>query len=111
MVARCALSGLHAFPPNRTIITNKSATFNHLRYDCFLQPIFQLKTMTKTTQGLSPSLILLMSIATDLAVASAVRAAAQQTPSHVTFHGYRPAPLAAIVTAAQKPAMPPACCF
>ena len=49
---------------------NKSATFNHFRYDCFLQPIIQLKTMTKTTQGLSPSLILLMSIATGLAVAS-----------------------------------------
>lgn len=49
---------------------NKSATVNHFRYDCFLQPIIQLKTMTKTTQGLSPSLILLMSIATGLAVAS-----------------------------------------
>ncbi len=49
---------------------NKSATFNHFRYDCFLQSIIQLKTMTKTTQGLSPSLILLMSIATGLAVAS-----------------------------------------
>ncbi len=49
---------------------NKSATFNHFRYDCFLQPIIQLKTMTKPTHGLSPALIVLMSVATGLAVAS-----------------------------------------
>lgn len=72
MVARCALSGLlpSVSPKPHNPSPNKSATFNHFRYDCFLQPITQLKTMTKTTQGLSPSLILLMSIATGLAVAS-----------------------------------------
>ncbi|OUE63568.1 transmembrane transporter [Citrobacter freundii] len=70
MVARCALSGLSTLLQSHNPSLNKSATFNHFRYDCFLQSIIQLKTMTKTTQGLSPSLILLMSIATGLAVAS-----------------------------------------